>query len=62
MKLLKIQCYDKWYHVEQNGKKISFYRVDDNHKNYNLTKDEMKLIQFSIDAITPSNNLIKLMD
>ncbi len=62
MELLRIEYNNKWYYVEQDGKSIKYYRKDNKKKNYDLSIDEMKLIQFSIDSITPSNNLIKLMN
>ena len=62
MELLKIEYQNKWYHVEKDSNGIKIYRDDGNKKNYDLSHDEMKLIRFSIDSITPSGNFIKLMD
>ena len=63
--LIKFEYNNNKYCVEvdsNNNKKLRYYSIKNNKKNYNLSKEERKIIDYVISQLTPSNNVIKLMN
>ena len=60
--LIKFEYKNNKYFVEYDNKKLKYYSTKNNKKNYNLSKEEIKIIDYVVSQVTPSNNVIKLMD
>jgi len=59
--IIKFEYNNKLYCVELQNKELRYYYIKNNIKNYNLTQEEKELVDYVVDSVTPSNNVIKLM-
>ena len=57
--LIKFNYNNKWYYVDD---KYKCYYLKNDKKVYDLNKDETLVYDIVIDSVTPSDNIIKLMD
>ena len=60
--LIKFEYNNNEYFVEYDNKKLKYYSIKNNKKNYNISKEERRIIDYVVNKVTPSKNIIKLMD
>lgn len=60
--LIKFNYNNTTYCVESDDKKLKYYSLKKDKKNYHLSKEEREIIDYVVNEVTPSKNIIKLMD